>query len=151
MGEAKRRKKLDPNYGKKYRFADLSTKSKKKPQTDLEYDRVDSFEEQDYLDFDDEDEDFDGEDENENLDSSMIRYQYAYELEVKTSEGKTISDVGRSELVKHVEEYQFGDDGVIFGEVLQVAIQDFYAFEFEKHKYGDISEVTVSIKELKIE
>ena len=135
MGEAKRRKKLDPNFGKNKNHVSAN---------------------QDFLlfrdvlcNFDEDEDDLDDEYKDENLYPLSIKYQF--EAHGKTPDNQTISDSGRGEFRKLVREYQFDDDGIIFGEVFQSVMETFYAFEFEKKGYTEVSEVTITIKNLRID
>jgi hypothetical protein len=150
MGESKRRKKLDPNYGKKYKFANLSGYQNKSLES-LSFEQFDSSEENkfDLVDVDYEDDNFDSEDKDKNLIRFNVSFQY--EAQGKTPDGKSVSQSGEMKLTRQLEADQYDDDGIIFGEALQSAMEDFYIFEFEKQGHSEVSEVTISIKNLKID
>ena len=135
MGESKRRKILDPNYGKKTQVKKQSNSQEAEISKKFNYQLL---EEEKNLD---------------DEDNSLIRLavKFEYEAQGKTSDGVEISDSGKTEFVRNFDEDYYDDDGIIFGEAFQSVMNHFYSFAFEKQGHREVSEVTISIFNLRVE
>ena len=135
MGEAKRRKKLDPNFGKNYKLADLSLKSKKKFQISSSFDFFDSDDEAANLNRD-------------NGESVCLTISCDYEVECITDDNNKVLDSGWLEFQEYVSDPDYEDNASIFSRAYKAILDHFYDFKILKAGFFDLSEVSVKIKNI---
>ena len=170
MGEAKRRKKLDPDYGKNDKLANLPTEPPKSSAQELDLDPTkknldfDDIDEDEDLDEDLIDEDLIDEDLDQDLDEedhdfneehegkSPLTFFIDYEAKCLTQGGHKVSSSG---FIEHSEwinyRYDYADDLSTFSKAYQLALEHFYIFAVEHQGYFGLSQVTITIKNLDFE
>ena len=135
MGEAKRRKAFDPkNFGKK-------SKSKK----GFDSKEINVLKESSFIDFDEqEDDDF----YNRNKNLIRLKITFEYELQAVTKDDEKVSESGEMKIGTESDPYLY-EEGSIFGSAFEAAMQSFH-YMFEKKGYGELSEVTIAIRNLDV-
>lgn len=76
---------------------------------------------------------------------------FEYEATGKTPDNTIVRSLGESKISKTIDADDYIDDGIVFAEALRFVMNDFYSFEFEKKGYTEVSEVTITIKNLRTE
>ena len=131
MGEAKRRKKLDPNYGKTSKSKDLLRPKKNH-----------LFPEFDFDDLEDEDDEYN--------DKTLLNISFDYKVQCTTDDNHEISSSGHINCGEHVNtsSLECMDVTTPFSMAYQAALEHFYTFEVEKKGHYGISNINITIENL---
>lgn len=77
-----------------------------------------------------------------------LTVEFEYEACGKTDSGEPVSRSGRMQLHRKMESDDYIDDGMLYSEALQGAMDDFWTFGVEKADHHGVSDVTISIRNL---